>query len=255
MPSFGSPSPEQIKILLTRAEREGMDSSVIKRLTVILHFAENHHSISDTCRQFQISRSTFHRWMERFNPEDLTTLADKSNESQQYRSSAIDQETIELIRRYRMRYLQMGKERIAELLLSEHLSPSSVGRVIERECLYFADTPLHWKKRMEHGVRTENATAEFSEETMRDQPEDADVVPVHEHIVITEEELEVAPKKLRTTWSGMKRFIIVSSVITNVVFVSILLGMALFEHVDTPPSSDLETLQTLHAAPPEFVQK
>jgi transposase-like protein len=111
MLTSGTPSPEQLYILLARAEREGLDASVIDRLKVILHFAEHRHSISETCRQFGISRSTFHRWIERFDPENLSTLADKSHEPLTLRQSAIDAESVELIRRYRMRYPQMGKER------------------------------------------------------------------------------------------------------------------------------------------------
>jgi len=250
MPTQGTPSPEQLHILLARAQRDGLDATILERLTVILRFAENRYSISETCRQFDISRSTFHRWMERFDPNDLTTLADKSHEPQSYRSSAIDQETIELIRRYRMRYLQMGKERIAELLTSEYgvsISSSSVGRVIERQCFYFADTPLHWKKRMEHGVHAQTVSVQEDDVDVAEQLES--VVPVHQHIHITEEKPATTAKSMRASWSGLKRFIIVSCVITNVAFVSILLGMALFENVDVPQMHDMETLQSFHAAP------
>jgi hypothetical protein len=58
----------------------------------------------------------------------------------------------------------MGKERIVELLQQEHqitLSASTVGRVIERECLYFDATPLHWKKRMRvHDVHEQQVIAQ-----------------------------------------------------------------------------------------------
>lgn len=239
MPAFGTPSPEQIKILLTRAQREGMDPSVTERLSVILHFAEHHYSISETCRQFGISRSTFHRWMERFNPDDLTTLADKSHEPLSFRQSAIDQHTIELIRRYRMRYVQMGKERIAELLGTEHgiqLSPSSVGRVIERECLYFGDTPLHWKKRMAN-----------SRDAAEQPAAPAEAAGQHHHVPVLAEDAD-APVQSSFGWKGLKRFVIVSSVVTNIAFVAMLLGMALLEHDEAPPNTDIRT-ETLHAAP------
>lgn len=258
----GTPSPEQLYILLARAQRDGMDPSVIERLSVILHFAEHQHSISETCRQFGISRSTFHRWMERFNPEDLSTLADKSHEPLTLRQSAIDPATVEIIRRFRMRYPQMGKERIAELLQRDHgteISASSVARIIERECLYFADTPLHWKKRMEH-QRAQGGAAPMVDSMQQTAEPVAPVQPETptQHITILADESEDEQRVLpRLTWQGMKRFIIVSSVITNVAFVSILIGMALFERVTELPASnprlDLEQQEVLHAAPSPHV--
>lgn len=259
MPTPGTPSPEQLHILLARAVREGLDATVIERLTVILHFTEHRYSISETCRQFGISRSTFHRWLERFDPENLSSLADKSHKPLTLRQSAIDVETVELIRRYRMRYTQMGKERIAELLMTDHgmnISPSSVGRVIERQCLYFADTPFHWKKRQEKQPyvqsETENVTPEHQHTLVPVLPE-PEPEPVMQHVTVEpEREPETMTYDLAQvrpfSWRSVRRLIIVSSVITNVAFVSLLLGSAFFEHASTPVPSDVQT-ETLHAAP------
>lgn len=233
MPLPGAPSPEQIKILLTRATREGMDASVIERLTVILHYADNCRSISETCRHFGISRSTFHRWMERFDPDNLSSLADKSHEPLTARHSVIPSGTIELVRRFRMRYPQMGKERIAELLLAHHnidLSPSTVGRVIDRECLYFADTPLHWKKRMDH------------------ERGSAPVVPAETAPVVVQDPA-VAAGTSAARPNIFRRLLIISSVVTNIAFVSMLFGMALYESGEKAVPPPTESQQVLHAAP------
>lgn len=261
MPTQGTPSPEQLHILLARARREGLDATVIERLTVILHFAENRYSISETCRQFGISRSTFHRWIERFDPENLSTLADKSHEPLTLRQSAIDAESVELIRRYRMRYPQMGKERIAELLMLDHaveISPSSVGRVIERECLYFADTPFHWKKRLEKQSNVGRNASDIIAEQKQHENISVPVMPeteqVTQRITVESEDAEdsddtprVVPVR-RFSWQSIKRLVIVSSVVTNVAFVSLLLGSALIERISTPVHSDVAA-ETLHAAP------
>ena len=261
MPTQGTPSPEQLHILLARARRDGLDATVIERLTVILHFVENRYSISETCRQFGISRSTFHRWIERFDPENLSTLADKSHEPLTVRQSSIDAESIELIRRYRMRYPQMGKERIAELLMLDHaveISPSSVGRVIERECLYFADTPFHWKKRLEKQANVGRNASDIITEQKQNENISVPVIPetehVTQHIVVESEEVDESDDTLSVipvrgyTWQSIKRLVIVSSVITNVAFVSLLLGSALMERVSTPVHSDVAA-ESLHAAP------
>lgn len=258
----GTPSPEHLHILLARAQRDGLDTSVVERLTVILHFAQHQYSISETCRQFNISRSTFHRWMERFDPEDLSTLADKSHEPLNLRQSAIDPASIELIRRYRMRYPQMGKERISELLIRDHsteISASSVGRIIDRECLYFADTPLHWKKRMEHQRGSANSGEMIdsmqpaAEQTAASDQSDRIAA---QRITIVPDESEDEPRALpHLTWQHIKRLVIVSSVITNIAFAAILGGMALFERVSethtASPQIDVQQQEVLHAAPPQ----
>jgi transposase-like protein len=238
----GVPTPEHIKILLTRAVREGMDQSVQKKLQVILHFAEHAYSISETCRQFQMSRSTFHRWMERFDPEDLSTLEDKFQSPLGGRQSVVDAKTTELIRLYRTRDPQVGKERLAEIFLKEHalhLSPSSIGRVIERECFYFADTPLHWKKRIAHAEQHVFPEQEATEvlETRELPSEDVKIVP---------QERSTPTQSLR---NRVKRIVIVSTVVTNIIFVMTLIGMTLIEYRSMPLETDQTTTPTLHAAP------
>jgi len=268
MPSNETPTPEQLYILLARAEREQLDATIIDRLKVILHFARNQHSISETCNQYNISRSTFHRWMERFNPSDLSTLADKSHKPINPRQSGIEPETIELIRRYRTRYPQMGKERITDILFRDHaleISVSSVGRIIESECLYFADTPLHWKKRMAHQGRTVDLTSGYSpfpptpadaERAERGEPENSNVRFTHATPSprMYPKPVEWAERGLEgevnswMTWRAIKRFLLISSILTNAAFILILVGMALAEHA-TPTIPNTQQEQSFHAAP------
>lgn len=240
MPRPRTPSPEQLRILLARAQHDGLDPSVIERLSVILHFAEHPASISETCRHFGISRSTFHRWIDRFDPEDVSSLADKSHEPLTLRQPAIDTKTIELIRMYRMRYTQMGKERIAELLQLDHditVSPSSVGRIIERECLYFADTPFHWKKRLDH----EQCIEKTSDAIVTDYQRATSDTPVV-HIAVR------SGPRMTMNWNALRRLFIVSSVIANISLISLLLGSALLQSFSTPARQGVQT-ETLHAAP------
>ncbi len=160
---FDTPSVEQMKRLLERARAGGAGSRACERLEWLLYFVEHGKSVSETCAHFGIARSTFHRWMDRFDPNDLSSLEEKSHEPMTLRQPTVPREVVELVRRYRMRYPQMGKERLRQVLQNDHsitLSVSSVGRIIERECLYFGDTPLHWKKRMQHGPEQGMSAAE-----------------------------------------------------------------------------------------------
>ncbi len=141
----------QVSLLRKQAESGNLSMKCRERLGWILHFVEHGCSVGDTCKAFDISRSTFHRWLDRFDPNDLSSLEEKSHEPLNVRQSQVAPEIVEHIRKYRQDSPLMGKERIAELLERDHgvmLSGSTIGRVIDRECLYFADTPLHWKKRM-----------------------------------------------------------------------------------------------------------
>ena len=66
---------ESILQLLKQALEQNQPKEIIERLQWFLHFAE-YGSVSGTCRRFRIARSTFYRWLWRFDPNDLSTLTD-----------------------------------------------------------------------------------------------------------------------------------------------------------------------------------
>jgi len=250
------PSAQEIQTLLEKAQQEGLDASIIERLKVILHFAQNRQSVSATCRHFGISRSTFHRWMERFDPTDVRSLQDRSREAVYVQQTTLASEIIEIIRRYRLRYPHMGKEKISDLLRAEHgveVSPSAIGRIIERECFYFADTPLHWKKRMAFNLETGQQVS--GDSTAGDSAEQGQRLSAGaEHPV----DIDIAPSGARLLWRHIRRLLLVSSIITNVAFLAMLLSMSLWERAEKakeqrilalPPAIE-STEQPIHAAPP-----
>ena len=266
MPYQGTPSPEELYSLLARAQAEGLEDAIIERLSVILHYSEHAYSISETCRTFGISRSTFHRWMERFDPRDLSTLADKSQDPLTTRQSPFSEKTTELVRSYRMRYPHMGKERISELLIREQgtdISASTVGRIIERECLYFADTPFHWKKRLQYKAANpslqidvknadpEEQHAEHKHIEILPEPEPAPQrLPASTEQEVTKEERR--PRGITITWGAMLRFVVVVSVLTNIVFLGLLFFSATAEkhlkNVEQATQSTTDNTPPSHAA-------
>ncbi|MBU0766512.1 helix-turn-helix domain containing protein [Patescibacteria group bacterium] len=62
--------------LLEKAIEEEASKEVIERLQWLMRY-ENHRSVSATCKHFNIARSTFYRWYDRFDPNDLSTLEDR----------------------------------------------------------------------------------------------------------------------------------------------------------------------------------
>lgn len=54
---------------------EGAPQEIKERLQWLLHY-EQSGSASATCARFSVSRSTFYRWLHRFDPQNLTSLTD-----------------------------------------------------------------------------------------------------------------------------------------------------------------------------------
>ena len=87
-----------------------------------------------TCRYFGISPQTFYRWMNRFDPYDLTTLEEISRRPHKVRTPQTPLEVVEGIQRLREQYPRWGKDKLVVLLKREgiEVSASTVGRVINR---------------------------------------------------------------------------------------------------------------------------
>ncbi len=234
MRSLGKSSAQELKLLLEKARQERVDVSIIERLKVFLYFAERGKSVSATCRHFGISRSTFHRWMERFDPRDIRSLQDQTTQPQYAQRAALSDEIIELIGRYRMRSPHIHKNQISELLEHEHgvkVPPASIGHIIQDKCFYFADTPLHWKKRMTHHRETERQTSGVSGAS--------EAVPLVQKSLLGKETpvpVDIAPpapdaqvSKAGVFWRSIRRQFIVPSIVTAIAFVTMLLGTELWE--------------------------
>lgn len=217
-------TPSQLRALASGPEAARLSDGAKTRLGWIMTFAEHGYSVSETCAALGISRSTFHRWLERFDPSDLFTLEEKSHEPLNPRQSDVSADAVTLIRAYRQTNPHMGKEKIHALLASEHgitMSSSTVGRVIERECLYFAATPLHWKKRTSR-----------TEETVEDEQEAA---------TLTAPIVRTATASTATKHSPWKRALLTSSILINIAIIALFLMTASFEFSDMAAQVSTQT--------------
>jgi transposase len=148
----------QLLQLPLKAEAARLTDRGRERLRWVLHFLTTGQSVTATCERFGIPKSTFMRWLDRFDPDDLSTLDGRRNEPHAVRQPVVPPDAVELIREYRRSDPYLGKDRIAQRLREEHgldWSASTVGRVIERECLYFGNTPLHTRRRLAREARRE----------------------------------------------------------------------------------------------------
>lgn len=141
---------QDITNLLQHAESLRLSRDARRRLAWFSYALSHDGNISLTCRYFGISRATFLRWAKRFDAKRPETLEDNSRRPHTVREPETSPRAVALIRRYREEFPTMGKNIIAQKLFTGHaltVSASTVGRVIERERLFFADLPSHQHKR------------------------------------------------------------------------------------------------------------
>ncbi len=245
MSQYGELSPEALEQFYNRAVSADVDAETLHRIRVLQSFVTQQESIAETCRRFGIARSTFHRWMDRFDLRDVFCLCDQPNPAAFRAEIDLSEGIIDLIRAYRTAQHYLSKDRISTLLMQEYqlsVSPSTIGRIIERECLYFGSTPFHQKKRIMAQGRTT-----FHEETHNNPSS----VLLSENQEIKRESAQenegTTELTLRLPLASWKRFALIASVMMNIVVLGSLLGMAFIESTDT--KSDPTINSPLHASP------
>lgn len=91
-----------------------------------------------TCRHFGISKRTFYKWKERYNPFQLESLESHSRRPKTFRRSKIPPSQIDLVVSLRKKYKAWSKYKLAVILKREHgicLSASTVGRILKKKGL------------------------------------------------------------------------------------------------------------------------
>lgn len=167
---------EHIASLRQLAESNVLTEKALKKLTAILYYFEHDASMEEAAKAAGVTASALRRWLDVFDPESPESLEEKSRRPKTVRSSDISESVGLLIRTYRQAAPRIGKEEIAKKLLSEKgetVSPSSIGRFIERECLYFGDCPLHRRKRL-HAMMKSSSTCQPT------QPLSVTTVSIHQ---------------------------------------------------------------------------
>ncbi len=71
------------------------------------------HSVTQTCRHFDIPRSTLNRWHKRCDPRDLSTLEDRSSRPRSVRQRTWGPREVEAVRALRTHYPRWGKAKLA----------------------------------------------------------------------------------------------------------------------------------------------
>jgi putative transposase len=103
-----------------------------QRLQWFDHYRAHGGNAALTCRYFGISREAFYRCKRRYDPEDLSTLEDRSHRPHHRRRPTWTAEQAERVRRLREQFPRWGKDKLAVLLRREGwaVSVSMVGRIL-----------------------------------------------------------------------------------------------------------------------------
>lgn len=108
-------------------------------------------NIALVCRHFDIQRSLFYKWFNRYNRMGLKGLEDQSKRPKSFRISRIPLVQIDLIKKLRKEYPYYSKYKLTVILKRDfniELSPSTIGRIIKTYDLFFKFPYSSKKKRM-----------------------------------------------------------------------------------------------------------
>jgi putative transposase len=103
-----------------------------KRLAWFDYYESHGRNVALTCRHFGISRQAFYRWKPRYDPQDLSSLEDRSHRPLHRRQPTWSAEQAERVRVLREQYPRWGKDKLAVLLQRQGwpVSVSMVGRIL-----------------------------------------------------------------------------------------------------------------------------
>jgi len=102
-------------------------------------YFREHPNASKTCRHFDLSRKTFHKWKKVYDPENLYSLEDRSRASLERRTPDITPLQEERIRKLRKEHLCYSKFKIARIyenIYQEKISSWKAQKVIQKYKLY-----------------------------------------------------------------------------------------------------------------------
>ena len=112
------------------------------RLKVIdYYFNRSGKNVSLTARYFGVSRTFVHKWLKRFNNNNLATLETRSRRPKHFRDVQYNAEVVGIIRKIRKEYPTFSAIKISVLLLRDYvikLSAATVGRIIKKYDLFFS---------------------------------------------------------------------------------------------------------------------
>ena len=132
-----------IQYVLPKAEQIPDISKQARQRLKWMDYYDKGHTVAQTSRYFGISPKTFHKWRKLYDPNNLTTLEDRSRRPKTTRQWQVTREEERRIILLRKRYIRYGKVKLAVMYArtyGETVSSWKVQRVIEKHGLYYNPT-------------------------------------------------------------------------------------------------------------------
>lgn len=110
-----------------------------RRLAWLDHY-QRHQNATLTCRHFAIPRSLFYKWRQRFLERGIRGLEDRSCRPRHVRQPTTPQTLRAVVRDLRRANPEFSKYKLAVILKRDYgsvLSASTIGRIIQRDGLFF----------------------------------------------------------------------------------------------------------------------
>jgi len=111
-----------------------------KTRLAFLEFYKEIKEVSVVCKAFKISRETFYKWKRRFNPNNLSSLENRSKAPFHKRKGMFSLAKEIELKAYRQKYIKQGKMKLSRMWRNEHgeeISSWQFQKVIEKYKLYF----------------------------------------------------------------------------------------------------------------------
>lgn len=143
MDSYGHILPGATKV----ARIPTPNKEALHRLKWMDHYRK-HKNARLTCRYFGIAPKTLSKWLRRYQKLGIRGLGDVSRKPHTFRQSQIPQKHMDAVGRWRKKYPEFSKYKLATILEREDgiiLSPSTIGRLLVKHKLFFP-SPIAPKK-------------------------------------------------------------------------------------------------------------
>ena len=122
------------KVIAKLSYIEKLSPQAKVRYKAINLYSSGDYSLKQIGDIFEINRSTFYRWRERYKPSRVQSLENKSRRPQRVRTKVVRNHQVERqVCQIRRKYPYFGKEKIKRILERDYginISVSSVGRVL-----------------------------------------------------------------------------------------------------------------------------
>lgn len=123
---------------------------------IIFYHTKAENNVALVCRHFGIGRSTFYKWLDKFNETNLCTLETSSRRPNNVRTrEAVPEKDVRIIA-LRKQYPYFGKKKLVVLYrrqYQEEITDWYVQRVIEQFNLYFKKRKKHYTQRKNSVVK------------------------------------------------------------------------------------------------------